>query len=122
VKLKGDFFKILDSSVSKEGSVTTIALNPEHIVYKGHFPGFPVTPAVIQLQIVHELSEHQTGKKLKLEQLIQAKFLKVLNPEESSRIMVVIEFKEMEENLYVKARGENDADKYFRFQAVFAFS
>lgn len=33
----------------------TIKLNPDHPVYKGHFPGNPVTPGVCQIAIIQEL-------------------------------------------------------------------
>jgi 3-hydroxyacyl-[acyl-carrier-protein] dehydratase len=92
VKLFNDFFKVLESSVSVSGFHTTIALNPAHIVYTGHFPGYPVTPGVIQLQIVHELLENHFGRKLKLTDMPNCKFLKVLNPVETSQFIVHIEY------------------------------
>jgi len=117
MKLIGDFFKVLDTSVSEAVFSTTIELNPSHIVYSGHFPGYPVTPGVIQLQIVHELLERQFDRKLKLINMPQCKFLKVLNPKETSQIVVNIEFENKERLISIKAWGRNDTDIYFKFQS-----
>ncbi len=118
MKLTGHFFKILNTTHtdSKEFS-TRLALNPAHIVYKGHFPGYPVTPGVIQLQMVHELLEGHLSKSLKMKNMSQCKFLKILNPLETSAITVHLELVEQQGYLSVKARGENEADTFFKLRA-----
>lgn len=89
-----------------------IELNPYHIVYTGHFPGHPVTPAVVQMQIVHELLEDLLGKKLKLIAMPQCKFLNILDPIETPQIAVHIEIKKIDELLNIKARSENGTDVF----------
>jgi 3-hydroxyacyl-[acyl-carrier-protein] dehydratase len=121
LKLINDFFKVLETSVSNNGFITTIELNPAHIVYAGHFPGHPVTPGVIQMQIVHELLEKQLSRVLKLISMPQCKFLKILNPEETLRMTIHIEMNTIEELLNVKARGENGTDIFFKLNAVYQF-
>lgn len=119
MKLINDFFDVLESSVSEAGFITTIKLNPGHIVYSGHFPGYPVTPGVIQIQIVHELLEKHFQRSLKLSEMRQCKFLKVLNPEETSQIVIHIEFTSADELLYIKARGEDGIEVFFKLNSVY---
>ena len=121
MKLINDFFEVLETSVSEVGFITTIELNPGHIVYSGHFPGHPVTPGVIQMQIVHELLEKHFCKNLKLITMPQCKFLKILNPNETSRIVIHIELNRTDELLNIKARGENGTDIFFKLNSVYQF-
>ena len=122
MKLINDLFEILESSVSETGFITTIILNPTHIVYSGHFPGLPVTPGVIQLQIVHELSEKHFQRNLRLLTMSQSKFLKILNPEETSCLIIHIEFTRADELLHIKAKGEHDTDIFFKLDGMYQFT
>jgi 3-hydroxyacyl-[acyl-carrier-protein] dehydratase len=122
LKLINDFFKVLETSVSETSFITAIELNPGHIVYSGHFPGHPVTPGVIQLQIVHELLEKYFCENLKLISMPRCKFLKILNPNETSQIVVHIEFNRIDELLNIKARGENGTNIFFKLDSVYQFA
>ena len=117
MKLIDGLFEVLESSVAEAGFITTIKLNAGHIVYSGHFPGHPVTPGVIQIQIVHELSEKHFQQKLKLLTMSQCKFLKILNPEETSLIAIHVEFTRTDELLHIKASGEDGTGVFFKLNA-----
>ena len=121
MKLLGDFFEVLETFQKESGFSTTIKLNPDHLVYTGHFPGHPVTPGVIQLQIVHELLEKYFNEKLKLLSMPQCKFLKIMNPNEIAQILIQIEFERVEKLLHVSARGEEGTDTYFRLKTNYQF-
>ena len=119
MKLLNDFFEILQSSVVDSKFISTIKLNPEHIVYIGHFPGHPVTPGVIQLQIVHELLELHLDRKLKLRKMPKCKFLKILNPTDTPQLEIHIELKKEEQLINIKAIGKNRFGIYFKFSSSY---
>jgi 3-hydroxyacyl-[acyl-carrier-protein] dehydratase len=121
LKLINDLFQVIESSKNEDGFIATIQFNAAHVVYAGHFPGHPVTPGVIQMQIVHELSENYFSKRLKLITMPQCKFLKILNPKETSQIIVHIEFIKEDERISIKAWGENGKDVFFKLNAVYQF-
>ena len=121
MKLINDLFKVLETSVSETGFTTTIKLNAGHIIYAAHFPGHPVTPGVIQMQIVHELSEKHFQRNLKLLTMSQCKFLKILNPEETSQIIIHIEFNTKDDLVHIKASGEAGTDIFFKLNADYLF-
>ena len=121
MKLINDLFVVLETLVSEAGFITTIELNPGHIIYSGHFPGHPVTPGVIQMQIVHELLEKHFCENLKLITMHGCKFLKILNPNETSQIVVHIELNRIDEILNIKARGENGTGIFFKLHSVYQF-
>jgi 3-hydroxyacyl-[acyl-carrier-protein] dehydratase len=121
LKLINDLFVVLETSASEVGFITIIELNPGHIVYSGHFPGHPVTPGVIQMQIVHELLEKHFCKNLRLITMSRCKFLKILNPNETSQIVIHIAFNRTDELLNIKAWGENGTDIFFKLNSVYQF-
>jgi 3-hydroxyacyl-[acyl-carrier-protein] dehydratase len=121
LKLINELFEVLESATSETGFITTIKLYPSHIVYAGHFPGQPVTPGVIQIQIAHELLEKHFHRNLKLIVMHQCKFLKILNPNETCQIVVRVEFTRQEELLHIKAWGENAANIFFKLNSVYQF-
>ncbi len=67
-------------SSDDSGIVATIKLNPNHEVYKGHFPNQPVVPGVIQLQIIQELMEKHLGTKLFMGSIKRVKYLTPIIP------------------------------------------
>lgn len=119
MKLINDFFQLIEINGKPNGFSAFIELNAEHIVYSAHFPGQPITPGVIQMQIVHELLENHIGNKLKLISIPQCKFLKILNPSLVSKIIVHIEFDKTEALINAKAWGENGNDIYFRLNSKY---
>ncbi len=60
----------------------TIRLNPEHYIYKAHFPENPITPGVCILQIATELLEVHLDKKLELITVNNVKYLGIISPAE----------------------------------------
>ena len=79
--LKG-FYKI-NSIVNTEGQKYTaaITLNKDHEVFKGHFPGNPVTPGVCMMQIIKELTQEAISAKLTMKSASNIKFMALINPE-----------------------------------------
>lgn len=75
-----EFYKIISLSSDDSGINATIKLNPNHEVYKGHFPEQPLVPGVIQLQIIKELLERDDKSKLFMNNIIQVKYLTPVVP------------------------------------------
>ena len=87
-----DFYSIEDW-VNTNGRIDAqLKLNPNHEVYEGHFPGQPVVPGVIQLQIIKELMEKTGEQKLLLSKMAFAKYLKMIIPELSPILSIQIDF------------------------------
>jgi 3-hydroxyacyl-[acyl-carrier-protein] dehydratase len=65
---------------NNESLTASIILNPDHPVFKGHFPGNPILPGVCTLQIAKELLEKLTGMELMLLKANSIKYLGFVNP------------------------------------------
>ena len=63
-----------------------IALNGECGIFKGHFPGSPITPGACLLQIAVELCKNAFGCKCALARCKNVKFLQVINPSEHPQV------------------------------------
>ena len=77
-----DFYTVENiEKISDEKYNVTVFLNKEHAIFKGHFPGNPVTPGVCMMQIIKELSQEILGSSLILKSSSNVKFMALINPE-----------------------------------------
>ncbi len=58
----------------------TLEIIPTMLVFDGHFPGAPVLPGIIQLQIIRKLLEKHFNTPLQLQQITKAKMAKMILP------------------------------------------
>jgi len=98
-----DFYTLENHQTTDEGNFSAnIKLNENHEIFKGHFPGNPVTPGVCMMQIVKELTEEFTGKKLFLKSASNVKFMAIINPFETPDLHLQLTVSETEEEVKVK--------------------
>jgi len=96
-----NFYTVLSSESSDASAWTVqIELNPEHLIYKGHFPGQPVVPGVCLLQLIKECAEDIRLQKLQITQVSSCKFLSAVNPMETPRLSMALTFKDAEEGKF----------------------
>jgi 3-hydroxyacyl-[acyl-carrier-protein] dehydratase len=88
--LQNDFYAIESSSIQQGVHTYTIHLNPLHHIFDGHFPGNPVTPGVVQMEIVKELLSTSLEKPMSLDTMGTCKFLAILNPNETPDVTVTL--------------------------------
>ena len=98
-----DFYTLESSEKAENGSfIANISLNKNHDIFKGHFPGNPVTPGVCMMQIVKELTEEFIGKKLFLKSASNVKFMAIINPFETPDLVLQLDINEKDGELKVK--------------------
>ena len=59
MKLINDFFEVIALTPSEGELRCKVKFNPEHFIYKAHFPGNPVTPGVCLVQMAAEILGEQ---------------------------------------------------------------
>lgn len=115
MKLLDSLFYISQCRREDSGDVVyDVRLDPEHFIYKAHFPGEPVTPGVCIMQMVVELLEDASGEKLGLDTAKNIKFLQVIQPQHTPQLCCTIT-RILKENDTVSARARLSAG-----DAVFA--
>ncbi|HCM32879.1 MULTISPECIES: 3-hydroxyacyl-ACP dehydratase [Chryseobacterium] len=98
-----DFYTLTSHEKAENGSfIAYINLNKDHDIFKGHFPGNPVTPGVCMMQIIKELTEEFTGSKLFLKTASNVKFMAIINPFETPDLKLQLDITENEEDVKVK--------------------
>lgn len=98
-----DFYTLQSYEKTENGSFTAqISLNKDHDIFKGHFPGNPVTPGVCMMQIVKELTEEFTGSSLFLKTASNVKFMAIINPFETPDLKIQLDITENGGDVKVK--------------------
>lgn len=111
MKLIDDFFHIVSENQTESEYRCVIRLNPSHNLYTVHFPGNPVTPGVILVQIAQEILQMHLNKKLELYKARNMKFkLPVIPTGEHS--LIFTKTVEEEETLTTNVNIE-DAENIF---------
>jgi len=121
--LINNFFNLVNIDTTENTVVSTIKLNASHTIFDGHFPNNPVTPGVVQLQMVKELLEKGLDRTCLLKEVGRCKFLAILNPNDTPEILVTINFSIIEEDmLKVSASGGtvDGSQTFFKFTAKYA--
>ncbi|MBO7111280.1 MAG: beta-hydroxyacyl-ACP dehydratase [Bacteroidaceae bacterium] len=124
MKLNGDLFRIESrmEGLPEGQSGFNIILNPDHLIYKAHFPGQPVTPGVCILQMLQELLSVEMDKQLFIKNIKNAKFISMMSPVTDSRVSVLFSSVTPEEG-GIKAQGvvtrRDESDQLFLKFSIF---
>lgn len=86
MKLQNSLYTI----VERNDNNFRIALNAEDTIYKAHFPEQPITPGVCIIQIASELLNVYFNRDISLSEVVNAKFLSVINPIETEEVVYAI--------------------------------
>ena len=89
--LTNHFFTIETTTVRDNKTLFEVAINKEHAVFEGHFPGNPVVPGVFLIQMVREVIEHWQQKKFRIDAADEIKFMNMVIPQQSSRLTLEIQ-------------------------------
>jgi 3-hydroxyacyl-[acyl-carrier-protein] dehydratase len=126
--LSGDFFNIQsvtfgECNDNQQKCFGDLALNADHPIYKGHFPGNPVVPGVCQIQMVKELAENCVQRPLNLKESDNVKFLLMINPIDNP----LLDFEMLvrytgESQISVSASIASGASVFLKFKGKFEFA
>jgi 3-hydroxyacyl-[acyl-carrier-protein] dehydratase len=90
--LLNNFYTIVQHRQALDGIEASIAINKDHSIFDGHFPGLPVVPGVCMIQIIKEITSLVLGHQFMLQEADHVKFLNVINPLEHGHIEVSIKW------------------------------
>lgn len=121
MRLTEGFFIIESTNDSDNGFEAILRTNPEHPIYKAHFPGSPITPGVCVIQAAGELLENKLGRKLYLQSIKNVKFLMVIIPEEGKKIRYSFSnIVEDESGVKAQVVVSDDAMVYAKISLIFS--
>lgn len=79
--LIGDLYKINSTNLQDNEMVMILELNKDHKIFEGHFPGQPVLPGAVMLQMIKEVLEIGANRNIRLKKADQMKFLGLIDPQ-----------------------------------------
>lgn len=114
-----DFYKA--TNTLKEGNTihSTINLNAEHPIYKGHFPENPVVPGIMQIEIIKDILKQELDTALLLQKVSSIKYLNLITPEISD-LQFELSIKPLEKLYKVKCIIKKDNLIYTKFSGQFS--
>ena len=122
MRLTGDFFIIEKIDDTENGFFVELRTNPEHTIYKAHFPGNPITPGVCIIQTAGELLEAKLNRKLYLKSSKNIKFLSVIIPENEKTIRFGFSNIVEEDNGYkVQVVVSDDTNVYAKLSMFYSY-
>ncbi len=120
--LVNSFFSIVKKDMMDQTLRYVVELNPEHVIYKAHFPEQKVTPGVCAIQIVKELLEDHLDVKLAIVHVKNVKFLSIISPDKTPRVtfsFAHITHDEEARNVRVQGCIEHNEDILVKFSITF---
>lgn len=117
---KDNFYSIESHSSEGNEHVFHIHIDGKHSIFEGHFPGNPVTPGVVQLEIIKELVSELIQVPVQMETMANCKFLAILNPETDASVSVALKLSEADgQGWKVTASIQNEANTYLKMGATY---
>lgn len=80
MRLQDAFFELLSMRDAEGGFEADVRLIPDSVIFRAHFPGFPVTPGAVQVRMATELLSLHEGRECLLESVSRVKFITPLLP------------------------------------------
>lgn len=95
-----DFFKIINADIAENAALVEVELNPQHAVFQGHFPGYPITPGVCVTQIAVDLFSHIQQREFGMTKAKSIKFIHIIKPEENPRVHYQLNWEQVDGQQY----------------------
>ena len=72
---------IFDQAAENGDGACTFSVPGTFSGYRGHFPGNPILPGIVQLSFIRRLAERRLGHPLRLAGVRRIKYLRVITPD-----------------------------------------
>jgi 3-hydroxyacyl-[acyl-carrier-protein] dehydratase len=116
----GSFYHIEDfRSVEGREVEAKLLIDATHPILKGHFPGQPVVPGVVMMQVIRELVERALNRRFMISEADQLKFLSVIDPTVNASVTASIELQSIGNDVKVSATLKGTDLVYFKMKSVF---
>lgn len=118
--LINEYYTIEGTATHEGAHIFRIRLNPECMVYQGHFPGQPVSPGVCNIQMLKELAEQTVGRRLFMSQLSLCRLTTLVTPQEYPTMTATLIIDEKDGAYKLRASLGNGEATYLEMKAELA--
>lgn len=86
-----NYYKIINQVALEDGRVKfEVALNPDCVVYQGHFPGNPISPGVCNIEMIRECIEYVVNEKLTIYEIKSCRFKSIISPTTNNVLYIMV--------------------------------
>lgn len=101
--LQNSYFTVVERHDAGDTICFRVRMEGGHEVYKGHFPGNPVSPGVCNLQMVKECAQMVAGRELRFAKISQYRLTGVISPAKYPELDVMVALSEGEGEYALRA-------------------
>lgn len=106
------------ASLTSDSGEQSFCFAEDFLGFAGHFPGYPILPAILQGLMAQMVAEQIRGENLEFLSLERAKFTREIHPGDQIRVQVA--FREAGESLNCRAELHCGAELAASFTLTFA--
>ncbi len=118
--LLNDFYNVESTIENGERAIlSTIVLNPEHAIFKGHFEQMPIVPGVCQTQIIKELLQSELKQNLLMTKGDNIKFMGMIIPGQHPKITIEISYNMIDAVYKTEAKIYSENSTFTKFKGEF---
>ncbi len=117
--LKDSYFTIKNREEIDGKNVYSISLLAGSEIYKGHFPGNPISPGVCSIQMIRECAEEALNKKLQISEINQCRFLSLLTPAKGENLSLTFGVSDVENGYKIDATLSSTSETFVTMKATF---
>jgi 3-hydroxyacyl-[acyl-carrier-protein] dehydratase len=125
--LCGTFFTIQNQQVAVTDDATgrrnikfDVNIDASHCLFEGHFPGNPVVPGVVQIEMIRELFSRTLGMEMMLVKADTVKYLRMISPALTPQFSIGLEFFRKETDIWeVASTITSDSEVFLKFKGKF---
>lgn len=120
--LKDKFFTVLhEERLSANEAIFLCELKADCDVYRGHFPGKPVSPGVCNIEMIRECAEMLVGEDLQIDTIKQCRLTAVASPSVCPKVDVSVTVARLEgtRNYNVVAMIRDAEQSYMELKGTF---
>lgn len=93
-------YQITQLTANESSFSAEITFNPAHPVFTGHFPGKPIVPGAVLVEISAAVASQLTGKDLIVKEASVIKFLQVIDPLQHPLVLIDGSIVEEDKTMY----------------------
>ena len=114
-----NFSEIIRQQFEEDHFEVYLKLNPDHELYKGHFPDQKVTPAVVMIHLFKQIAEDFSAEELQLQKTSNLKFLNVLDPDQENVLICTGSIEKQEHKYILKAVAKTSVQVIAKVKLIF---
>ncbi|MDX1542522.1 MAG: hydroxymyristoyl-ACP dehydratase [Christiangramia sp.] len=114
-----DFYEVSQTEPKEDFQLTSLRVNKNHEIYNGHFPGRPVTPGVVLMQLFKEEAERVFEGPLQLVRADNVKFMAVFDPTDDDELILESQLEQNGEFIKLKGIAKNNKGIVLKINSLY---